>query len=76
MSYRDPAPETPPCPACDSTEQVRSHDNHYQGRWLAHCCMVLFDGASAEFVGPAERQRITDEVDTARAALKKGLGVE
>lgn len=75
MTYRDPEPEKPGCPVCDSTEQVQAHDNPHQGRWLAHCHMVLFDGTSAEYLKPADRPRvdITNELETARAALREAV---
>lgn len=72
MTYRDPTPEAPACPVCDSAEQVRTHDNPHQGRWLALCCMVLFDGTSAEWHRPErEPQDVSDEIEAARAVLRE-----
>lgn len=71
MTYRDPAPERPACPICDSTEQVQAHDNPHQGRWLALCHMVLFDDTSAEWAKPEHRKGDISGLETARAALKE-----
>lgn len=71
MTYRDPAPTMPDCPVCDSPDRVQAHDNPHQGRFLATCCMVLFDGTSAEWVRPErEAGDISEGLAAARAALR------
>lgn len=76
MTYRDPAPERPECPVCDSVDAVQRHTNEHQGRFLCLSCMLLFDGTSAEYVKPADRPRedITDQLKAARAVLKEAAG--
>lgn len=72
MTYRDPAPTTPDCPVCERADDVRRHENEYQGRFLCMGCMLLFDGISAEWLRPKlERPDAHDEIDDARAALKE-----
>lgn len=63
--------DLPPCPVCDSTVQVRSHDNPHQGRWLAMCCMVLFDDVSAEWVKPTRPPLDAEGLQAARSALEE-----
>lgn len=74
MSERDPMPAIPPCPVCDSTDQVRRHDTPHQGRWLCMREMLLFDGTSAEWLRPTREP--AGELDenglaAARAALEE-----
>lgn len=71
MTYRDPAPTLPDCPVCSSNERVRVHDNRYQGRWLAMCCMVLFDDVSAEWVKPTRPPLDAEGLQAARTALEE-----
>lgn len=75
MTQRDSNPETPSCPACDSTEQVQAHDNPHQGRWLCMGCMLLFDGTSAEWARPERKsQDVSDRIKGLRAALEEAAG--
>ena len=72
MTYRDPVPTVPVCPVCDSSDQVQAHDNPHQGRWLALCHMVLFDGTSAGWHRPERESRdVPHELEAARAALRE-----
>lgn len=70
-TYRDPAPEVPDCPLCESRVEVGRHGNPHQGQWLCRACMLLFDGTSAEYLPAGERPDISDELAAARAALEE-----
>lgn len=72
MTYRDPAPEPPDCPLCESASEVHRHTNEHQGRWLCLLCMLLFDGTSAEWHRPErEPQDVSEEIEAARAVLRE-----
>jgi transposase-like protein len=72
MTYRDPAPSKPACPVCESPDDVRTHSNPNQGRWLCFACMFLFTSVTDAPTALPARSPVPEEIARARAALRGG----